>query len=479
MLATRSRRRPNVSGGTGSAFISTAAALPLLIAIGALAACVGALVPLADAHESLGLLLGAFVGAMALGVLFVVPVSSLPGITLVVTLLVPTDVQALPHLLVSAPLGLVPLGVWMIRAPRSHAAPVLVRILALAFGGWLIVSEAFAPIHTNHGWVWLITAWVAIVFAITSTPSGLDPRRLRGLFLGITTVLGVYAIIEGFILHRNILFGPLLEQTTWWAGIQHGVSYRATTLLGHPLVNGSVFAAAAVLAACGLVQKRHVTPWAVAQELVLVGAVLATHSRSSALALGVGIVLVLLVNPGRGGALATRRLVLLVGAILGAAVLMSGLQARNESSEGEASASIRVVVLTRAEETLRHLGPFGAGPGDSDAYRTLNDFPGSEIALENSYAELAVSLGVAGAVLFLVLLGAVVVIGLQSAEVLGEAAALTTILVAAAGFNAIEGYSSLLVLVGLFVISTLSGVERARGSLESGSSWARVAGTVR
>jgi hypothetical protein len=61
----------------------------------------------------------------------------------------------------------------------------------------------------------------------------------------------------------------------------------------------------------------------------------------------------------------------------------------------------------------------------------------------------------------LTLLITVVLLGIRSGHVTGEAAALLTILVGMAGYNAIEGDTPLLVLIALFVISVITGARSA------------------
>jgi hypothetical protein len=421
----------------------------------------GALIPVAEASGDLSFLVGGIAAVAAVGVLFAVPVSVLPVLTLLVTLLVPAQSTLLPKAVAGAAFGVIPLGVWILRArPRLHV-PFVPRVLALLFGAWLVLSEALAPLHTNRGWQWFITAAVAVVFAVVRTPGGLKPPQFRTLFLAIATLLGAYALLEAIVLHDNVLFGPLLEHTTWWASIHRGTSYRVTTLLGHPLINGTVFSAAAVLAASDVLQNRQRTTFAFARLAILVGAVLATQSRGAAIALAAGAIVLIVFTPGRKEGLGARRLALILGSITAAAVIFAGLQGRNESTEGRSSAATRLVVITRAAQTLHGLEPFGAGPGESDAYREANQLPESQTALENSYAQLAVSLGPIGALLMLTLLITVVLLGIRSGHVTGEAAALLTILVGMAGYNAIEGDTPLLVLIALFVISVITGARSA------------------
>ncbi len=430
----------------------------------------GALIPFAASHSGgLTYMFGAVAAVAILVALFNIPVRLLPSVTLLATLLLPTETTLLPHVLVGSAPGIVPLAVWMIRARSSNRVPSALRILALALGAWLVLSQVFAPLHTHHSWEWLVAGELAFVLSIIATPSGLKPRDFRALFLTVTTVLGAYALIEGLLLHNNLLFAPLYDHTTWWLGQHKIASYRVSTLLGHPLFNGTVFSAAAVLAASDLLEKRRNARFAFARLAILIGAVLTTHSRGAAIALAAGIFVVILFSRGEWRGQGTRRLVLILSSILGVAFIVVALQARNDSSAGQASAATRVAVLTRASETIPRVEPFGAGPGESDTYRTLNQLPGAgpETALENSYAELAVSLGPIGVLLLSILLLAVVIVGIRSGTVTGEAAALFAILVDMASFNAIEGHRPLLILIALFVISIVTGAGASAARAES------------
>ncbi len=431
--------------------------MPLQLLAASLAALVaGLLIPLADSAGHLSLFIGGCGAAAGAGVLFAVPVRTLPGITLLVTLLVPSEATVLPHGLQGAALGLVPLTIWMARAPKSNQTPSVLRVLASLLGVWLVLSEVFAPLHTHRGWEWLITAVFAVSFSTISAPARFKAGDLRALFLTVATVLGMYALLEGFVLHYNPLFAAIFEHTSWWASQHHNVSYRVTTLLGHPLFNGLVFSAAAVLSASDLAQRSHRSRVALVRFMVLVGATDATHSRGAAIALAIGVVVVIAFSRGRGQGWELRRLALAISFLLGATILITGLEARDESRQGQASAQVRITVIKRASEALRDLGPFGAGPGESDAYRTARQLPGWQIDLENSYAELTVSLGPIGALLLVALLIAVVVYGLQNELVTGEAAALLTILIDIGGFNAIEGHKPTLILIALFLIAIIT-----------------------
>lgn len=457
-MSTASERHPRIGTGNLRAAPQLLPAFVFVIA----PLLLGSAIALASAHtHGLTYLFGGLAAGAILVVLFYIPVRALPVVALLVTLLVPTETTLLPHLLQGTAPGVVPLGVWMIRARSTAKAPAALRGLALALAFWLVLSEIFAPFHSRHGWEWLITASVAMIIVVLSTPSGLKPQSFRSVFLGLTTALGAYALLEGFLLHHNFLFGILFEHDSWWVTQQHSASYRVTTLLGHPLVNGTIFSAAAVLAASDMVYKSARSRIALLRLGILIGATIATHSRGAAIALAIGLIVVIAFSRGRGEGQQTRRLVLIVSFIVGGAFLIYGLQARNESQQGQSSAEVRVTVIKRAAETLRLVEPFGAGPGESDGYRAAKQLPGWEIDLENSYAELAVSIGLVGLFLVVALLIGIVVFGLQHDAVVGEAAALLTILVDIAGFNAIEGHKPLLILIALLAILILAAPRRS------------------
>jgi polysaccharide biosynthesis protein PslJ len=427
-----------------------------IAAMGLAALVVGGIVPLAEAHHALSYVLAGSAAICALGVLWVVPLHVLPALALLLALLVPTEASFLPHALQGAELGMLPIAVWLIRAPRVERRPTPAVALALLVGVWLLASEILAPLHTNRGWEWLLSGGVALVLVVLHPPRGLRAESLRELLLTLCALLGLYALLEGFVLHQNVLFHGLFEGTSWWPNRHNSASYRVSTLLGHPLVNGAVFAVAAVLAASELVRREQRTWMSFARFAVLVGAVLATHSRGAAIALAVGVAVVLLVQRGLGAGRAVRRLALLACAIVAGTVVFAGLQARNDSTQGQTSAATRVTVLSRASEALHRLGPFGAGPGQSDSYRRAGHLAGWRVALENSYAELAVSLGVGGALLVAALLLSLVLIGLRTHAAIGEGAALLTLLVDIAGFNAIEGQRIVLVLLALLAMAILT-----------------------
>ena len=432
----------------------------------AIALILGLMIPWAEANHSLGYIVGGIGVVFIVGVLAFVPVRTLPAIALLVSLLIPAEAAFLPKLLEGAALGVVPLAIWMIRARGRLRAPRHLRCLAVLFGAWLIASEIFAPLRTKHGVEWFVVVEITLVLAIIKTPSGFGIRDVRSLFLRVTTVLGIYALVEGFILHFNPLFSSLFEHTNWWGNQRFNASYRVTTLLGHPLDNGLVFSAAAVLAASEVMERRDKMAMPLVRLAILVGAVAATHERGSVIGLAVGWMIVMLFTRAQRHSKArgqsVRRVVLLTGAVVGVAVLISGLQARSESSQGRASALVREAVVARTTEALHGIELFGAGPGEVDSYREIKHLGTSSVTLENSYAEIVVDIGPIGALIGVILLLAIVITGLRTPLMVGETAALAAILVDIGGYNAIQGQRPVLVIISLLIISIITGVDMTR-----------------
>jgi O-antigen ligase len=236
-----------------------------------------------------------------------------------------------------------------------------------------------------------------------------------------------------------------------------------TTLFGHPLVNGLIFAMAGTVAAANFVERRGRPQIALCQFATIAGAVLATHSRGPAIALGGGVLVVVGFSRSRARGTGGRRFLIAAGAVCTAGIIVIGLQARNQSQTGQASAALRQAVVSEAFQAIKPLEPFGAGPGQAEQYRTAELLPGTGgngnyHPLENSYAELLVSIGPVGLLLFLTLIGLPTVRALRNPDTVGEGAALCAWLIAVAGFNAIEGFPAVLVLAALF-ISTFTPVD--------------------
>jgi O-antigen ligase len=253
------------------------------------------------------------------------------------------------------------------------------------------------------------------------------------------------------------LFQPLYSAATTW-GDQPWDTYRATTTLGHPEVNGLVFAAAAVLALSEWLKQTARSSLAITRLILLLGALVASGTRGAMVAFGVGAVTVVIATrlPQR---LQRRRLVgvLILVIVVGASV--SAILARSATPEGRTSARGRLDVPAQTVAAMRDTSLLGAGPGQSERYRASKLFD-TRYALESSYAGLAVSVGLVGLLLFLATVGVYVALGFRTFESSGEAAALLTILLAAATFNLVDSVPGMLILMSMFMLS-ISAMDRS------------------
>lgn len=451
--------RPQLTSARGSS--SSVSLAAVVVALSALTIVVAMAATVAADHGqstrvAFFAALVAYVAAMAF-----VPVPSLPAVALAVTLLVPMTSSLLPVSAQGTPIGAIPLVVWLIRAPAPAARRWLPYCAGVALAGWMVLSEIAAPLHKSRGVEWLVTAVVCLVLPATRQRLVADTSQIRTWLLRITTPVACYALLEGFVLHRNVLFAFLYRGTEWWTSQQASVSYRATTLFGHPLVNGAIFAVAGTLAASEFVNRSDRPWWRLFQMGVFTGAVLATHSRGPAVALGAGIILVVIFSRRVVASSGVRRAILIAGAVLAGAIIYVGLQARAESAVGQSSAAVRVTVVSEALQAVHAVEPFGAGPGQSDAYRVANGLPGATGTvlqpLENSYAQLLVSLGFGGLGLFVLTVLSIALPGLRRPGVVGEAAALLVLLIAIGGFNALEGFPPVLVLMATLMLPLAAG----------------------
>jgi hypothetical protein len=398
--------------------------------------------------HTIGVLIG--VGLLAFAACFWIPLQWLPPIALVSALILPAEV-------LKWPITLLPAAAWLVRAPRSRAGRGASRSWAVALGAWILLSEAFAPLHSRAGYIWVVCALLGIIAPVVLTPI-LDAQVLKRTFLVLVTWLGAYAVVEKFVLKANPLYGSLYA--SGGDPIIQGSPYRATTLLGHPLVNGLVFATAAVLAVDRALD-RDASRWSYLRVLVILAGLAATLSRGSTVAAALAIVALVLVRQARTTSF-WRRLGVGVVMALGAVVFAGPLISRNDTSGAQKSAADRGTLISDTLQVLRGHAIVGVGPGTVQLYRlryglldvNLTAGPSADTALESTYAELAAGLGIPGLVLFLTLIAAVILTAVRRGRP-GEALALLTFTVALGTFKT-EGHVQLFIVLGLLMSLALS-----------------------
>lgn len=417
------------------------------LGLGALAVVVSAGIGfVGPAHPGPTLALIALIVVVAGAML--VPVVWLPSAALISILFVPAESLPLPALASSLPIGLLFLIVWQLRTTSTAVPRTPTIVVAVAFAVWLGLAFAFAGMLSPRSVTWSIGALIAIVLFAVRPPAAEESRRAIRAFTLVAAVLAGFAIVESFVVGSNPLLGGVFSSTTNWGTESTGI-HRATTFIGHPLMNGTVFAVASVI-----VVGRLLTPGVRArrgeyvQLLVLVGGIAASQTRTGALAALVGLLLVVAFSAQPGNQL--RRLSF-VGVGLVLLVFFSLALSQRNSSGLDFTVDHRASVPAAALASIGGHEVFGVGPSMSDRWRATKRYAGTSVTLENGYAQLIVSIGPFGMLLFVANLLVAIAIGLARPASRPAAAGLATLALALAGFNAIEGSPRLFVLIAVLI----------------------------
>lgn len=397
----------------------------------------------------------------------------LPAFGLCLFVLLPVEYLRVPYVLVYLSPASLTLIVWLARrdstptkrasTARARALPAKLPETALyLFALWCLVTTV-SSVDKRASLEWTLAFVVGVViFAKAASLDGGALARLRTTWLSLGAALGVYGVIEAEVWHHNPLFASTYANSQTGAFSQYTVwsTYRATTTLGHPLLNSTFFAAAAGLA-MGAYLKTG-SRWPVAAGALASAGVLVTASRSGLLALGaavVGATIVSLIDP------ATRRravrALIVVGALVAVAgaSLAAGTLNRSSTQEGALSSSGRTS-LFRAGLTLARERPVtGFGPGalfTASRQYSSNTTPGN---YENSYLETAIGMGVVGLTLFILLAIGLLVRSLSASDA-GVFGALAGYLTSAGAFNLLQGYMPALIMFGALAAMALGSKHR-------------------
>jgi hypothetical protein len=399
----------------------------------------------------------AVVAVACLTAVLIMPARRLALITLLL-IFVPLD-EAPKLTLIHLPLAALPLLAWVVQA--RHRPIPSVAILSLGLLCWVALSLAFATLTTRAGVLWTF-CFIVSPCVVGISGAQLDDDRARRLFLDVMSVLGVYAAIETFVLHSNPLMDPV-----WHAAavplLQKWGTYRATTILGHPLLNATFFAVAAVLGLDRFLRKDGRRLHGMQTVAVVIGEI-ATKSRGPEIAMGIGMVALLALRASRG--ISWRSVAAMIGMVVafwaGAVVFL----ARNDTAIGKLSTDNRSGTVANARQAIAGHTLFGVGPGESEAYRQATKLrgvptsppqyfhkpPPAPTVIESAYGEMAVSIGIPGALLFVLVLAAAVASSFSDTSTEGVGIALIVFGVCIAGFNALEGHAQLLALLGFLMV---------------------------
>jgi hypothetical protein len=411
-----------------------------------------------------------FTAALGVAVLAVLPRHWLPSVALVAFALLPVKWLPVPDLLSTVTPSALVLAVWAVRllAEERLVLTALGRsrrprvALAVVAGLWLVVTTVTsASPAVSLGWALSFTMLVLVpsVFAVFEPRAGMILLRSVA---ALTAVLGLAAAVETWVLQAN----PLLQRFYAAAGPADSFTqiwsvYRATTTLGHPLVNGAFFTTTTCLALGGFLLSRR-APWLAAVALGAAG-VVASGSRGAALGLALG-VLVTAVLEVRARPDDRVARALLAGPLLAGAAMALLLQHRASTADGPDSLAYRLKVLTPGIDVASRNPLLGTGPGtagylkseQSPLVSSRSGFdPIPELSFENSWLELLIGIAVPGVVLLITL---VLLVGWQArlAQRSGVAGAVVAWTVTAGTFNLVEGHRPALMLFGALVVAAVS-----------------------
>lgn len=410
------------------------------------------------------LVVAAVTVVLALGLAWLLPSTWLALGGVLLTLLVPLNYFPVPPPVIGFVLGAPLFAIWLVKTPSARSRPVVAG-LASILAGWMALSWLLAPMHTGRGMIWLGCAFL-FVGCLARPPLSPSGETVRNVLVSVGGLLGTFAILEAFVLKSNPVYGSLFASNPYLQPMMDPGNYRATTLIGHPLLSGSFFAAVAVLAYEDLLRSRSASIWlAGVRFAAITGGLMATKARGAAIAAAVGILFVVLVDLRRRAPGNARRL-LALGLLTVLVVATVGVLAGRYSSEqGQLSAQAREDAIPQAEAAMKLLGPTGAGPGQSEAFRvsaglnTRRD--GYSLPIESSYAQFAVALGVIGLGLWVALVVAVIWTGVQRGA-LGEAGAILALSASVAIYNGFESHPNLFLLLGLLAAGFLRPKRQSR-----------------
>jgi hypothetical protein len=419
-------------------------------------------------------LLSLILTGLAVAVLCSLPMRLLPlaAITFIVAL--PAEALPVPPNAKVLSIAAIPLLAWAVRARSRSTLPTGSAVIAASFLGWICLSWAFSTYHDRFA-VGAVLSLALLPVVVMLRPSTGGDSGPEDFFLKAVVLLAAYAVVEKYLIHGNPLYGSLYHQAS--PPLEQAWStYRATTTMGHPLVNGTVFAATLVLAVGRFLDRRSPPRPALLSVVLLLGGLVSVVSRGAIAGAGAGLIVLMALHWGPSVSQA-RKLVIGVGITVAAVVAVSALVARSSSSEGSASTANRASVGANTALALRGNEIVGVGPGKAEQYRIDHALPGQyqpvlfalrkrdtrRVSIENAYAQMAIGVGYPGLALFVTLVAGVVMMAVRSSQSRAAGCAIIAMMVAVFGYNAFDSHPQLLVLLALLMVfasARAAGVEK-------------------
>jgi O-antigen ligase len=407
--------------------------------------------------------LGPYVVAavVLLAFLFVIPARWLPVLGLLL-FLTPFDDGPDIHSAVRAVVISLPIVVYYLRR-RSQ--------LSWSFGvawtaSWLVVVGVLSSlfgIRPVPSLVFLtpVVVLVVVPLALREMPAE-DYRLLVRVWAWSVAVLSVYGLVE-FIAAKNVL-------DPWYALavsplVQKWDTYRITTTIGHPLLNGMFFAASFALFCWQLLDERSVIgrKAAVLGMAASLGATVLSGSRSALIAAAFGGAVLSLASTSRQPARVkwTIRLGLPVGLVAAFAYVWTS---RLGGDEADTSVEVRRDIYGTAAQLIDQRFLLGSGPGYAWEQNEMYG-PYSKVPLESSALEFVVGWGVLGTAMALVVAAVYVVTVVRRGRALALAP-LAAVVTSSLFFNFIEGDSKGMLLVCSAILLAVTPAREARDEQE-------------
>lgn len=387
-------------------------------------------------------------GLIAVAALFLVPRRVLPILAILALVLLPVGFMDLSRIIgrYYTP-AVVIILVWVLRlifAPRDERARSRRTPVGLL---WLPIAALIAASVLTSASIATSINWLSVVAITVLIPYLLGKRRAEDIWPQTQVVLVLVACFLGMLSASDYLF----SFNPWTALFSYDVNervwsiFRTRTSLGHPLITAAVASVCVMVALFG---KTGARPLRIAGLLGGGAALILAVSRTSVLAVAVGVsvgCLILIFGPQTSDR--SRRalgfLLFLAGVAFVLVVSNSPLLTeRNESTGGTASAQYRELSSRVAYSLIAEHWALGTGPGTSSV-QFSNAYDGP---LENSALQLMLSLGVPLTITVLASLSALMIrLALRGEAVL--VALLLTFSVSLIGFSAIDVNPAILALI--------------------------------
>lgn len=320
--------------------------------------------------------------------------------------------------------------------------------LSTALLGWFILSTILgsAP-YTSLGWLTSIVTLVLVPVLVVVLGRD-DLRSLVVAWVVLGGVLGFYALFEAYVFRQNPV-GSVLHyeglRQTWGA-------YRATTTLGHPLMNGMYFSVGFAMALGFFALGRSLVFSGLA--VLNLGGVVASGARTAAIACGVVAATVVLYSTStslKRREPAWRAAAMAASLVLAGGISVSFLSARADSHEAAQSEAFRSAQVPVAFERAAEGSLLGVGPGmASESNVAILHTKGGSGAFESLWLEALVGTGYVGLVLLSAFLGVLLVMMVRRRQFIAFLA-LVAWLINATTVNAFEGSRSEQIFVGLLL----------------------------